>query len=68
MQTIIDLEDKLMLREGWLSERYRDEGDVMSDEDGEEYVYSQGDALSANSERGEKIYLPNQLQTLNFPF
>lgn len=65
--TIIDREDQLLQRDEWLADRDLTEGDVMEDGGGREYVM---DAIEHEDMTADfsRVFLPEELQTLNYPF
>jgi hypothetical protein len=60
---IIDKEDQMMIREGWLADRDVTEADVMEDEKGE-YVMEENEVEL--DLKFTKVYLPENLQ--GYPF
>ncbi len=61
-EMIYDQESKQSVRDLWLSEYGLDDGDVMKDAQGREYVYQEGE------DNMETIYLPDELQGDFIPF
>ncbi len=68
----IDREEQLYRRAEWIENMGFKEGDVMEEKNGKEYVYVETEHGTVGEDDHhfdlDKVYIPEELQTLNYPF